>query len=64
MSALVICRDSSVHDKPLVELTEEAIRILYRELGTVNTVRFLRQFSPNLGDYTRAPGTNCRRDTR
>lgn len=50
----MICRDSSVHDKPLVELTEEAIRILYRELGTVNTVRFLRQFSPNLGDYTRA----------
>lgn len=40
--------------KPLAELTEEAIQILYRELGTVNTIRFLRQFSTSLGNYTTA----------
>lgn len=42
----------TVVNKPLAELTEEAIRILYRELGMVDTVRSQRQFSTNLGDYT------------
>ncbi len=37
--------------KPLAELTQEAIRLLYRELGVVNTVRFLRQFTAGFGDY-------------
>jgi hypothetical protein len=43
----------TMQSKPLAELTEEAIQILYRELGVVNTVRFLRQFSTGLGNYTR-----------
>jgi hypothetical protein len=38
--------------RPLAEVTEEAIGILYRELGVVDTVRFLRQFATDLGDYT------------
>ena len=38
--------------KPLAELTEEAMQILYRELGTADTVRFLRQFSTGIGNYT------------
>jgi hypothetical protein len=38
--------------KPLTEITEEALRVLYRELGVVNTVRFLNQFVTGLGDYT------------
>jgi hypothetical protein len=38
--------------KPLTEITEDALRILYRELGVVNTVRFLNQFMTGLGDYT------------
>lgn len=38
--------------KPLAELTEEAMQILYRELGTADTVRFLRQFSTGFGNYT------------
>jgi hypothetical protein len=42
-----------MQSKPMAELTEEAIQILYRELGVVNTVRFLRQFSTGLGNYTR-----------
>jgi hypothetical protein len=42
----------NVKQKPLAELTEEALQILYRELGTVNTVRFLRQFSTGFGNYT------------
>jgi len=36
---------------PLADLTSEAIRVLYRELGIVNTVRFLRQFTLGYGDY-------------
>jgi hypothetical protein len=42
----------SVEQKPLVELTEEALTILQRELGTANTIRFIRQFSSGFGDYT------------
>ncbi len=38
--------------KPLVEINQQAIRLLYRELGVVNTVRFLKQFIAGWGDYT------------
>lgn len=38
--------------RPLVEITQEALRVLYRELGIVNTVRFLNQFTIGLGNYT------------
>ena len=41
-----------IKPRPLAELTEEAIHILYRELGTADTVRFLRQFSTGFGNYT------------
>ena len=37
--------------KPLVQLNQEAIRLLYRELGVINTVRFLRQFTIGFGNY-------------
>lgn len=36
----------------LTEITQEALRVLYRELGIVNTVRFLNQFTTGLGNYT------------
>ena len=39
--------------RPLAEITEEAIHILCRELGPVNTARFLNQFTNGRGDYTR-----------
>ena len=32
-------------------LPQDAIRSLYRELGVVETVRFLRQFTGGYGDY-------------
>ncbi len=42
----------TVNVKPLVEINQEALRLLYRELGVVNAVRFLRQFTTGFGDYT------------
>lgn len=38
--------------RPLAEITQEAIRILYREIGVVNTVRFINQFTTGYGNYT------------
>ena len=38
--------------RPLIEITQEALRMLYRELGLVNTVRFLNQFTMGFGNYT------------
>ncbi|MBX3051572.1 MAG: hypothetical protein KF753_08875 [Caldilineaceae bacterium] len=38
--------------RPLTEITQEALRLLFRELGLVNTVRFLNQFTAGYGNYT------------
>jgi hypothetical protein len=38
--------------RPLAEITQEALRLLYREMGLVNTVRFLNQFTGGYGNYT------------
>ena len=38
--------------KPLNQITHEAIQVLYQEIGVVNTVRFLNQFTIGYGDYT------------
>lgn len=38
--------------QPLAEITQEALRLLYRELGLVNTIRFLNQFTTGFGNYT------------
>ncbi len=37
--------------KPLAELTQQAVHLLYHELGVTNTVRFLRQFTTGFGNY-------------
>ena len=42
----------NVETRPLVEITQEALRLLYQELGIVNTVRFLNQFTAGFGNYT------------
>ncbi|XZE20378.1 hypothetical protein SH449x_000246 [Pirellulaceae bacterium SH449] len=34
------------------EITTEAIKLLCREIGPVNTARFINQFSSGTGDYT------------
>ena len=41
-----------VETRPLTEITQEALRFLYRDLGIVNTVRFLNQFTTGFGNYT------------
>lgn len=38
--------------KPLAEINQQALRLLYKELGVVNAVRFLRQFTSGFGNYT------------
>jgi hypothetical protein len=38
--------------RPLVEINQQAIALLYKELGVVDTVRFLKQFTQGYGDYT------------
>lgn len=38
--------------KPLAEITHEAIGVLCREIGTVNTLRFVNQFTVGYGNYT------------
>lgn len=42
----------SVTVRPLSEITEEAMRVLRRELGVVDTLRFLSQFTAGNGNYT------------
>ncbi len=42
----------ALHTKPLVEINRQAFVALYRELGVVDAVRFLRQFIAGFGDYT------------
>lgn len=42
----------SVEVKPLAEINRQALQLLFRELGVVDAVRFLKQFMPGLGDYT------------
>lgn len=37
----------------LTEITDNAIRLLCREMGVVKTARFLNQFTNGFGDYTK-----------
>ncbi len=39
--------------RPLSEITEQAIRLLVREMGPADAARFIGQFSTGYGDYTR-----------
>jgi hypothetical protein len=38
--------------KPLAEITQDALRILYKEMGIVDTLRFVSQFTVGYGNYT------------
>lgn len=38
--------------KPLAEITQEAIKVLFQTLGVVNTIRFINQFTTGYGNYT------------
>jgi hypothetical protein len=39
--------------KPLTEITSQAIQSLCKEIGSVNTARFINQFTIGYGDYTK-----------
>ena len=38
--------------RPLIEVNQQAITLLYKELGVVDAVRFLKQFTQGYGNYT------------
>ncbi len=38
--------------RPLIEVNQKAISLLYKELGVVDAVRFLKQFTQGYGNYT------------
>lgn len=37
---------------PMAEITQEEFRLLSREIGLANTVRFINQFAAGKGNYT------------
>lgn len=37
---------------PLAEITKEALQVLYKRIGVVNTIRFVNQFTTGYGNYT------------
>ena len=42
----------STHIQPLAELNQRATDALIREIGVVDTIRYLNQFRSGYGDYT------------
>jgi hypothetical protein len=42
----------AIEARSLVEITKEALKVLYKEMGIVDTVRFINQFTTGYGDYT------------
>jgi hypothetical protein len=49
-----------IEARPLSETTTNAIRLLYSELGAVNTLRFLSQFTVGYGDTAKSVSFCCR----
>ena len=42
----------TIATRPLTQITVEALRLLYAQLGLVDTMRFLNQFTSGFGNYT------------
>lgn len=42
----------TVQTRPLAEISQEALRVLFQTMGIVNTVRFITQFTTGYGNYT------------
>jgi hypothetical protein len=38
--------------RPLIEINQQAIHLLYKELGVTDAVRLLKQFTQGYGNYT------------
>jgi hypothetical protein len=53
----------TVQTKPLAEITHRAIEVLCRELGGVDMLRFVNQFTTGYGDYTAERETLFGRET-
>jgi hypothetical protein len=43
-------------ERPISEINRQATQILFKEMGVVETIRFLNQFSIGRGDYTKERG--------
>jgi len=43
----------NMETRPISEISRRATHILFREMGIVETIRFLNQFSIGRGDYTK-----------
>jgi hypothetical protein len=43
--------------RPVSEISRRATHILFKEMGVVDTIRFLNQFSVGQGDYTKERGS-------
>jgi len=43
----------NLETEPMAEITRRATDVLFKEIGVVDTIRFLNQFSVGRGDYTR-----------
>lgn len=41
-----------LEQRPLAEITREALQVLYREIGVADTIRFINQFTTGSGNYT------------
>lgn len=46
----------SAEIRPLAEVNAQGTEILIREMGVVDALRFLNQFRPGSGDYTKERG--------
>jgi hypothetical protein len=42
----------TIEARPLVEITHDAIKVLCKEIGVVETIRFVGQFTAGYGNYT------------
>ena len=43
----------NMQTRPVPEISRRATHILFKEMGVVDTIRFLNQFSVGRGDYTK-----------
>ncbi len=46
-------RHMNTQIRAISEISRQATHILFREMGVVDTIRFLNQFSVGRGDYTK-----------
>jgi hypothetical protein len=44
---------TTVKHRPIAEINEKAFNVLFKELGPVDTARFLAQYGVAKGDYTK-----------